>query len=128
MTTESQLQQFLLNHNAFTKNCIIDTDNLGAGGSKEKLVVFNTQKNFTELKTKAELIEVIKLLGDFERFNNQYFEEPNPIFYDEFQRLKNGGTVNHQFMKYLDIHGWLQDEFSSRKYVTGQSLREGDLN
>ena len=123
MTTENQLQQFILNHNAFTKNCILDTDNLGAGGSKEKLVVFNTQINFTELKTKSELIEVIKLLDKFESFNNEHYEEPNPIFYNEFKRLQNGGKVDNQFMKNLKIHNWLNDEYGSRKYITGASLK-----
>lgn len=128
MTTESELYQVLMLHNAFTKNSILDVDSLGAGGSKMHLIIYNTQRNLTHLKTNKELIEVINSIGNFESFNGQTFDQPNTIFYDEYQRLRNGGKVNNQFMKYLDIHGWLSKPYESRKYITGESIREAELN
>ena len=128
MTTEKQLEMSLLNHNAFTKGIILDLDSCGAGGHKEHLILFNTQSQVSYLKTKTELDELIDSISNIDDANGMRFEEPNPLFYDEYNRLKNGGKVDQTFM--YDMRD-IVDETIERRYnnkaVTGAELRELNL-
>ena len=125
MTTEKQLEMSLLNHNAFTKGMILDLDSCGAGGSKEHLIVFNTQQKISNLKTKTELDELIDSIGVIDDANGLRFDEANPLFYDEYNRLKNGGKVDQTFV--YDMKN-IVDETIERRYnnkaVTGAELIE----
>ena len=125
MTTEKQVEMSLLNHNAFTKGVLLDLDSLGAGGSKEHLILFNTQKQVSWLMSNTELDELIDSIGVVERANDMTFDEANPLFYDEYNRLQNGGKVDATFM--YDMQDIVDDTIEMRynnKAVTGEELRE----
>ena len=95
--TDKDLVMRLLNHNAWTNGTILDVDSLGAGGSKQHLIHFNTQKYLGYLMSNRELYDLIKSIGEHEDSSLQR-KTPNRVFYDEYERLSKGGKLNHSFM------------------------------
>ena len=125
MTTDAQVETALLNHNAFTKGMILDLNSCGAGGSKEHLILFNTQEQISYLMTKTELVELIRSIGNMDRANYIMFDEPNPLFYDEYNRVNKGGKVDARFMYDMcDIVDETIERRYNNKAVTGAELRE----
>lgn len=102
MTTELELMYKLLNHNAYTKGSILDLDSLGAGGSRRHLIYFNTQNYLGVLMSKTELWNLIDSIG---KYDHEYRKKPIGVFQDEYDRLSNGGKINHSFMYNLRPSG-----------------------
>lgn len=96
--TDKDLVMKLLNHNAWTNGTILDLDSLGAGGSRLHLIHFNTQKYLGHLMTNRELWDLISSIGNYEYSNGLQRKTPIKVFQDEYDRLANGGKLNHSFM------------------------------
>ena len=86
--TDNSLYSKLINYNANTKGTLLDINSLGAGGSRNHLIIANTQDKLGNLMTNSELWDLIDSIGSFEYANNLQIENSIPEFMEEYQRLQ----------------------------------------
>ena len=117
--TDLDLMLKVLNHNTWSNNTLLDLDSLGAGGSKEHLILFNTQIKLTDLNTKSELFRAISGISEYSYHNGDQRKTPIKIFNDEYQRLVNGGKINKSF--FYDLRGKFKEYLTP---VKGSDIEE----
>lgn len=100
--SDSRLYSKLMNHNAWTNGTLLDINSLGAGGSKNHLILANTQTKLGNLMTNSELWDLIDSIGTYESNNGlQKTDEPNAEIMAECTRLDKGGKYNYHFISDL---------------------------
>lgn len=108
----------LLNHNAWTNGPLLNIDSLGAGGSKEHLILFNTQQKLGHLMSNSELWDLIDSIGNYEHASGlQRNDDPIKIFEDEHLRIDKGGKVDKTF-----LYNLTQKQNGFGKVVRGEYL------
>jgi len=121
--SDSRLYCKLLNHNAWTNGTILDINSLGAGGSRNHLILANTQTKLGDLMTNSQLWDLIQSIGTFENSNGlQRENEPLKKFIDEYTRLDKGGKVETSFIQ--ETVQWIKSELVP---VRGTDFGEGDF-
>ena len=107
--SDRDLYSKLYNHNAYS-NHPLDIDSLGAGGSKNHLVFFNTQNQLSYLMTNRELFDLLDTIGTYEYKTNQQRKTPVKVWADEYERIRDkvdyknnittGGIINNKSFTY----------------------------
>ncbi len=102
--SDSKLYQKLMNHNAWTKGTLLDVNSLGAGGSKNHLILANIQTKIGNLMTNSQLWDLIDSIGSYEYANGLTKKELKESdtacqkIQKEYQRLSEGGKYNYHFI------------------------------
>lgn len=121
--SDIRLYRKLMNHNAWTNGTILDVNSLGAGGSRNHLIIANTQIQLSSLMTNSELWDLIGSIGTYENENGlQRENEPLKQFMQEHKRLDNNGKVESSFIQDL-----IKDLKPFRTPIHGADFGEGDF-
>lgn len=118
--SDSRLYAKLMNHNAWTNGTLLDINSLGAGGSRNHLILANTQTKIGNLMTNSQLWDLIDSIGVYEIANGlQKKDEPNKEIMAEYTRLDEGGKYDYYF---------ISDMIEKAGYLTMTPVKGDSLN
>lgn len=121
-TTEKELMMKVLNHNAWTNGGLLEINSLGAGGGMgEHLIFLDTQNQLTPLLKPGDLMTVLSAIGTYDYKIGNQRKKPISIFLKEYERLRDGGKINHSFFhNFKKSMPKREDRFS---IITGKSFK-----
>lgn len=95
--TDQKLYMKLYNHNAWSDQPL-DIDSLGAGGSRNHLVFFNTQNYLGPLMTNSQLWDLLGAIGTYEYQTKRQRKTPVKVWLNEYERIqKKGEKIDYGF-------------------------------